>query len=85
MKEGFLTWREAPDKIYIQRDIINSGDFGEMEFDDDIEYVRKDMLLKWLEECAENLKRVWMAHPNNTEAFHKQTVCLSVIDKLNSL
>ena len=37
----------APDKIYIQQDMINNLILEKQEFDDDVEYIRKDALLEW--------------------------------------
>lgn len=39
---------KAPDKIYIQQDMINNIPLEQKEFDDDVEYIRKDALLDWL-------------------------------------
>ena len=41
---------KAPDKIYIQTDMINNIPLEQQEFDDDVVYIRKDALLEWAEE-----------------------------------
>jgi len=50
---------KAPDKIYIQTDMINSIPLEQQEFDDDVVYIRKDALLEWangrLKETADAL------------------------------
>ena len=40
---------KAPDKIYIQQDMINNLILEEKEYADDVEYIHKDALLEWLE------------------------------------
>ena len=44
---------ERPDKIYIQQDMINNIPLEQKEFDDDVEYIRKDALLEWAKEHQE--------------------------------
>lgn len=46
---------KAPDKIYIQQDMINNLILEEREYDDDVEYIRKDIvddMLKTAEDHA---------------------------------
>lgn len=38
---------KAPDKIYIQQDMINNIPLEQKEFDDDVEYIRKYAILEW--------------------------------------
>lgn len=45
---------KAPDKIYIQQDMINNIPLEQKEFDDDVEYIRKDALLEWAKELEQN-------------------------------
>ena len=40
---------KAPDKIYIQQDMINNIPLEQKEFDEDVEYIRKDKVLDILE------------------------------------
>lgn len=42
---------KAPDKIYIQQYMINNIPLEQKEFDDDVEYIRKEALLEWAEKC----------------------------------
>lgn len=51
---------KAPDKIYL--DPVFTGDFDlaswdtKKEFESDVEYIRKDTLLEWAKEKAEDYK-----------------------------
>ena len=62
---------KAPDKIYIQQDMINNIPLEQKEFDDDVEYIRKDTLMEWAKDWAER-------YPYSHE-FQM------IIDKLNSM
>lgn len=44
---------KAPDKIYIDFDLINFHCLGDHLNDDEIEYIRKDALLEWAKERRE--------------------------------
>ena len=66
---------EAPDKIYIQQDMINNIPLEQKEFDDDVEYIRKDALLEWLNTKVNDY--------GYTTPFRIAIQC--TIDKLNSL
>ena len=71
---------KAPDKIYIQQDMINNLILEEKEYADDVEYIHKDALLEWandnLLECEASNDD---ADYGRIDAFKK------LIDKLNSL
>lgn len=49
---------EAPDKIYIQQDMINNLILEKQEFDDDVVYIRKDVLLEWAKEKLNEYKQM---------------------------
>ena len=68
---------KAPDKIYIQTDMINNIPLEQQEFDDDVVYIRKDALLEW---AKEKLKKT-------TEAldFRSNQAFSQLIDNINSL
>ena len=71
---------KAPDKIYIQQDMINNLILEEKEYADDVEYIRKDALLEWL------LKGVEMSEICHSEYGDACAQAYqAVIDKLNSL
>jgi hypothetical protein len=80
---------KAPDKIYLNKFTIRPSMLHPAEFPPDNpeeEYIRKGALLEWLQKASNLLKKEWMADPaNKQEAFHKQQIFLSVIDKINSL
>ena len=38
---------KAPDKIYIEQDMINNIPLERQYYEDDVIYIRKDALLKW--------------------------------------
>ena len=64
---------KAPDKIYIQQDMINNIPLEQKEFDDDVCYIRKDALMEWLEDMR------FMANSERVGAYQ------NVIDKLNNM
>ena len=53
---------KAPDKIYIQTDMINNIPLEQQEFDDDVVYIRKETLLNWVRENEECIIREMLAY-----------------------
>lgn len=72
---------EAPDKIYIQQDMINNLILEKQEFDDDVEYIRKDALLEW----ARRLKEKWEEPPMSRHSPGCVFMLEQVIKKIESL
>ena len=73
---------KAPDKIYIDSDLINFHCLGEHINDDEIEYIRKDALLEWAKEKLEEYKpmaKIDDARWGQCNAFKQ------LIDKIESL
>lgn len=68
---------KAPDKIYIQQDMINNIPLEQKEFDDDVEYIRKDLLLEWA--------KGEMMPGNSAEGKGWNLALQTLIDKINSL
>lgn len=66
---------KAPDKIYIQQDMINNLILEEREYADDVEYIHKEALLEWAKETYLS---------ENASAIRK--VCFKqLIEKLNEM
>jgi len=77
---------KAPDKVFFPNDINLLTKLSlVLKQKDDVCYIRKDALIEWLQPRANELKQRWMANPADEEAFHKQIVFSSIIDKLNSM
>lgn len=68
-----------PNAMYGTAWLLPSGNRNE------VEYIRKDALLEWLQPRAKELKQRWLANPADKEAFYKEQVFSSMIDHLNSL
>ena len=65
---------DAPNKIYLSKLVMAGVEILDKPVsDDDVEYIRKDALLKWLE------NKVSLSYGVATDAL------VEVIDKLNSL
>jgi hypothetical protein len=87
---------KAPDKIYLQAcgdcpevDLCQSCKFDDLEevtwayervWEKDIEYIRKDALLKWAE-----AKHMELDPPQNERDFGRIEAVEELIDKINSL
>lgn len=78
---------KAPDKIYVSSDPFGFMHAYDMENHPPHgeEYIRKDALLEWLQPRANELKQRWLANPADKEAFCKEQVFSSILDKLNSM
>ena len=67
-----------PDKIYVDEDLINFHVLGERIHENDVEYVRKDYLLGWLNER-------YKSTISNVGCYTGHSVWAEVIEKLESL
>ena len=67
---------KAPDKIYVDTDLIAFHVMNERLNDVDVEYIRKDALLEWAE------KQLKLYDPDYTSGGK---VAKALIDKINSL
>jgi len=80
---------KAPDKIYIQTDMINNIPLEQQEFDDDVVYIRKDAILEWAR--GYKVELLDSAKTMDTDSVGKcinagaLTMLDNVIDKINSL
>lgn len=72
---------EAPDKIYVNPDL---DCLWTDECPGDVEYIRKDTLLEWVEAEIELSKRVECVSEESYEEGRQQ-VAQNLIDKLNSM
>lgn len=66
---------KAPDKIYIDDDIIPFNSINERLSDKDVEYIRKNALMEW----ANNMKRICKGAEPIEKAYQ------TMIDKLNEM
>lgn len=82
---------KAPDKIYLNRRHPEPYWFNDKQLDSDVEYIRKDALMEWLQKEYETAS--WydekMRHVTGcvgeTSSSGKAQAYKSVIDKLNSM
>lgn len=70
---------KAPDKIYLDGDIIPFNSINERLSDKDIEYIRKDTLLEWMENELKKLEN------GRRPSYIEVIILQKVIDKLNAL
>ena len=79
---------KAPDKIYID-DLAVVNDCMTKNSTKPLpnfsEYIRKDALLEWLQPRANELKQRWLANPADKEAFCKEQVFSSILDKIKMI
>lgn len=80
---------KAPDKIKIVRfsDTAELSDYWVLDNrtkNDDIEYIRKDALLEWLEQNR-NQSQMWFDRYHEKEDLSVKQVWEEVIDKINSM
>ena len=75
---------KAPDKIYTN----NRGGYAKLpifsQADANIEYIRKDALMEWLEQNR-NQSQMWFDRYHEKEDLSAKQVWEEVIDKLNSI
>lgn len=69
---------KAPDKIYIQQDMINNLILEKQEFDDDVAYIRKDALLEFAQEELSKASA-------SSSSIGRRNAFIDIIDKLNSM
>ena len=69
---------KAPDKIYIQQDMINNIPLEQKEFDDDVEYIRTEVLLEWAKER-------YKSTISNVGCYTGHSVWAEVVEHLNEM
>lgn len=75
----------APDKIYIQQDMINNIPLEQKEFDDDVEYIRKDALLEWAKEQKKATEELIKEHPKDDSLWAEMHWYEQLIKHIESL
>lgn len=75
---------KAPDNIFLNRRHPEPYWFKDKQVDSDIEYIRKDTLLEWLEQNR-NQSQMWFDRYHEKEDLSAKQVWEEVINKLNSI
>jgi hypothetical protein len=76
---------KAPDKIYLhEEDFARIYTQPSSTIDDDIEYIRKEAILEWLEQNS-NQAQMWFDKYATYDDLAAKQVWEEVIDKLNEM
>jgi len=76
---------KAPDKIYLNRRHPESYWFNDKQLNSDVEYIRKDALIEWIEEQLVILDKQTLLHPDDDVFRGQRNAYKQMKDKLNSL
>lgn len=72
----------APDKIYLNRIHPEPYWFNDKQVDSDIEYIRKDALIEWVEEQLAILNKQTLLHPDDDVFWGQRNAYKQMKDKL---
>lgn len=75
----------APDKIYVDTDLIAFHVMNERLNEVDVEYIRKDALLEWAKEQKKQCEDIIKQHPEDDSLWCERDKYDELIDKINSL
>lgn len=75
----------APDKIYIEQDMINNIPLERQYYEDDVIYIRKDALLEWARKEADKSFNSFAREELGMEAREKGLAFEQLIKHIESL